>query len=134
MKQLACLTLSTLALLGCAAQLSAQLPMGDPKDNVLITGTVVDKKGAPVAGKSLCFLTESDGRFVALMDITSDGRLDVLTTKTSAAGRFSKRVPPFEVLKVALCTVKDLDVKDIKVLATTDTTKGKVALGKLTAE
>ena len=119
--------------------------LAEEKDKVTVTGTVVNPKGSPLAGKQLCFLmVNENGNSAALMNITSDGQLEVLTRRTNAQGSFSVRVPRLEKLTVALCRVdsklpgsEGLEVKEKKELtslSTADESKQRFALGKIASE
>lgn len=139
---LAAIAMSTSFLLPAAR--AQVIPLEEDKDKVTVTGTVVNPKGSPLAGKQLCFLVVDKGNSAHLMNITPDGRLEVLTRRTNAQGVFSVRVSRYEKLAIALCRVdsklagtEGLEVKEKKELtslSTTDESKKRFALGKITAE
>ncbi len=115
------------------------LPDDDPIDTVLVTGTIVDKKGAPLAGKTICFMIANEqGYLVARAHFNAEGQLDFPKARTNAKGYFSKRVERFDPLTVALCRVTEdlqvLDTKPLKTISTADNTKKRFDLGKLQVE
>ena len=103
-----------------------------------MSGTLVDKTGAPLAAKTVCMLFQTDdGKWFFPLDISSGGQLSANTAKTDAQGQFSIRVERHKELKVGVCEGQGFVAKPVQSAAKVYALpKGEktVALGKVAIE
>lgn len=112
--------------------------LAQPAERVAVSGTLVDKNGAPLAAKTVCMLFQTDdGKWFFPLDISSGGQLSANTAKTDAQGQFSLRVERHKELKVGVCEGHGFVAKPVKsstkVYAMPKGEKA-IALGKVTLE
>jgi hypothetical protein len=126
----ACMVVACL-MLAAAGSLVAQ-----SDDKVVVTGALVGKNGAPLAGKTVCILVEdADGTWVFPFDLTG-GRLGAKTAKTDTQGQFQVRVERPSKLKVGLCEGQGLTTRPVKASKAYPVAKGQktLSLNKVTVD
>jgi hypothetical protein len=118
----------------CLVLAAGGILVAQADENIVVTGTLVGKDGAPLAGKTVCILfKDADGKWFFPFGLTG-GKLGTNTAKTDTQGQFQLRVERHSELKVGLCEGKGLTTRPVKGSKVYPVAKGQktLSLAKVT--